>query len=64
MFERYDEATASITDRVAWALCQIIDDDAPICWTQYRYVVNCIACNDKLLSDIAALEKEPKEPTL
>lgn len=28
-YEPYNEAAASPIDRVAWALCQIIDDDAP-----------------------------------
>lgn len=33
MYEPYNEAAASTVDRVAWALCQIIDDDAPMRWT-------------------------------
>jgi hypothetical protein len=30
MYKPYDEKTASTEDRIAWALCQIIDDDAPL----------------------------------
>ena len=59
MYERYDKATASTQDRIAWALCQIIDDDAPMRWTRYRFAAECIARNPELMADLAAL-KEPK----
>ena len=54
----YLEATASTEDRIAWALCQIIDDDAPLHWTRYRFVAGCIASNEKLMSDLQALKQE------
>lgn len=41
MFQQYDEQTASTEDRIAWVLCQIIDDDAPMRWTRYRFVAEC-----------------------
>lgn len=34
-YEPYIPEIASINDRIAWALCQIIDDDAPMRWTRY-----------------------------
>jgi hypothetical protein len=58
MFEPYDEAIASTTDRVAWALCQIIDDDAPMRWTRYRFAAECIAHNPKLMADLRALAEK------
>jgi hypothetical protein len=45
MYEPYDAETASPTDRVAWTLCQIIDADAPMRWTRYRFAAECIASN-------------------
>lgn len=59
MFETYYKETATLTDRVAWALCQIIDDDAPLRWTRYRGVAECIAHNPELMADLNALV--PKE---
>lgn len=56
----FDPKTASTTDRVAWALCQIIDDDAPMRWTRYRFAAECIAKNPELMADLRALAKEPK----
>jgi len=55
MYESYDRDTASIEDRIAWALCQIIDDDAPLRWTRYRAVALCIAHNDSLMNDLNEL---------
>lgn len=52
MFQQYDEQTASTEDRIAWVLCQIIDDDAPMRWTRYRFVAECIAGNEKLMADL------------
>ncbi len=54
----YNEETASTEDRIAWALCQIIDDDAPMRWTRYRSAAWCIAKNPKLMDDLALLAKE------
>ena len=55
MYEPYDKATASADDRVAWALCQIIDGDAPMRWTRYRGVVDCIANNPEVMADLNKL---------
>lgn len=57
-WEPYNEATANTTDRIAWNLCQIIDDDAPMRWTRYRFAAKCIALNKDLLKDLAALAKQ------
>jgi hypothetical protein len=58
MFHPYDEQTASTRDRIAWALCQIIDDDAPMRWTRYRVAADCIARNEKLMADLKALGEQ------
>mgnify|MGYP001324218973 CR=1 FL=1 len=55
MYEPYDKETASPRDRVAWALCQIIDDDAPMRWTRYRFAADCIAMNPEVMSDLKEL---------
>lgn len=55
MYESFDEKTANTTDRVAWALCQIIDDDAPMRWTRYRFAAECIARNPEVMADLQAL---------
>jgi len=57
-YQRYDEETATREDRIAWVLCQIIDDDAPMRWTRYRFAAQCIAHNEKLMADLAKLAKE------
>lgn len=49
MYAPYTEATANATDRAAWILCQIIDDDAPMRWTRYRFAAECIAKNLALM---------------
>ena len=54
----YNEETASTEDRIAWTLCQIIDDDAPMRWTRYRFAAGCIALNKKLMADLQELAKE------
>lgn len=54
-YQPYNEETASTTDRIAWVLCQIIDDDAPMHWTRYRFAAECIALNDKLMADLRSL---------
>lgn len=58
MFTPYDEKTASLEDRIAWALCQIIDDDAPLRWTRYRGVAVCIAANQEVMADLMALAEQ------
>lgn len=55
MYEPYNKETASPRDRVAWALCQIIDDDAPMRWTRYRFAAGCIASNREVMADLAEL---------
>ncbi len=57
MFEPYNKETASVKDRIAWTLCQIIDDDAPLHWTRYRGVSECIANNSNLMSDLCELKE-------
>jgi len=56
-YQPYNEETASTEDRVAWVLCQILDDDAPLRWTRYRFAAVCIAHNAELMADLAALAK-------
>lgn len=58
-YEPFNKETASTKDRVAWALCQIIDDDAPVRWTRYRFAAGCIAGNAALMADL----KELAEPS-
>jgi hypothetical protein len=55
MYEPYNEETASTEDRIAWALCQIIDNDAPMRWTRHRFAAECIARNEKLMADLLTL---------
>ena len=55
MYTPYNKNTASPEDRIAWALCQIIDDDAPMRWTRYRSAAVCIAGNPELMADLKAL---------
>jgi hypothetical protein len=58
MFEPFNPETASTEDRVAWALCQIIDDDAPMRWTRYRFAAECIAKNPTLMADLKAISEK------
>jgi hypothetical protein len=55
MYTPFDKATASVTDRISWALCQIIDDDAPLRWTRYRGAAECIARNPEVMKDLLEL---------
>lgn len=54
----FNPGTADLADKVAWALCQIIDDDAPIHWTRYRSVAWCIASNKDVMDNLKALSEE------
>ncbi|NKF21564.1 hypothetical protein [Solimonas marina] len=63
MYEPYDEKAASAEDRVAWALCQIIDDDAPMRWTRYRGVANCIAAIPSVMADLQELRDQKRSNT-
>lgn len=56
MYAPYNKETASAKDRIAWALCQIIDDDAPMRWTRYRFAAECIAHNAELMADLEELK--------
>ena len=58
MYEPYDRENASTEDRIAWTLCQIIDADAPMRWTRYRFAAGCIANNKELMADLAELSKK------
>lgn len=62
MFQTYNKETASATDRAAWALCQIIDDDAPLRWAMYRGIAECIDHNKSLMSDIESLSVNNPTP--
>lgn len=59
--------TAGTTDKIAWVLCQIIADDAPLNWERYRFVANCIASNADLMANLNDLRhnisKQAKEQT-
>lgn len=54
-YEPHNKETANPVDRVALALCQIIDDDAPMRWTRYRFAAKCIASNPDLMADLQQL---------
>lgn len=56
-YEPYNKETAPTVDRVAWALCQIIDDDAPMHWTRYRFAAGCIAGNAELMAQLHELSQ-------
>lgn len=60
MYIPYDPRTACVRDRIAWALCQIIDDDAPVRWTRYRFTAECIARNPEVMRDLKALAATPQ----
>ena len=57
-YEPYNKEIANNTDKVAWALCQIIDDDAPLRWTRYRFAAQCIAQNNEVMEDLKRLQEE------
>jgi len=60
MYTAFNKETASTKDRIAWILCQIIDDDAPMRWTRYRFVAECIAVNEDLMAELTKLSLECK----
>ena len=57
-YEPYNEATASPEDKIAWGLCQLIDDDAPLNWTRYRSTAKSIATNAVMLDSLMTLSFE------
>lgn len=58
MYEQFRKETANTQDRIAWALCQIIDDDAPMRWTRYRFAAECIARSPELMADLKKLGEQ------
>ena len=64
MYEPYNRENASTEDRIAWTLCQIIDDDAPMHWTRYRFAAECIANNPTLMDDLFSLAAQGKNNVL
>ena len=58
MYTPYNKETASTEDKIAWALCQIIDDDAPLRWSRYRFAAGCIAKNKELMTNLLELAKD------
>lgn len=58
MYETFDPTAANTRDRIAWALCQIIDDDAPVRWTRYRFAAGCIAHNPEVMADLQTLSEQ------
>jgi hypothetical protein len=62
MYEPFNKITASRADRVAWILCQIIDEDAPMRWTRYRSAAECIAGNEEVMADLLALRRAVTAP--
>jgi len=61
MYYPYDKETASTIDRAAYTLCQIIDYDAPMRWTRYRFAAECIANNPKLMADLQELKEVSRD---
>lgn len=60
-YQPFNMDNASTEDRIAWVLCQIIDDDAPMRWTRYRFAAQCIARNKELMADLTSLAKGEAE---
>ncbi len=58
----YQHECASPTDRVAWALCQIIDDDAPLRWTRYRFAADCLAAHSVTMQALNVLAERSSTP--
>jgi hypothetical protein len=54
MMETYNQEFANDQDCIAWILCQIIDDDAPLRWKRYRFAADCIATNKGLMGLLRA----------
>lgn len=58
----YDPNTASPIDRVAWQLCQILEDDAPVGWTRYRDAAICIAHTPSIMRDLQHILEKGGDP--
>jgi len=61
-YETYRRENATPIDQLAWLLCQIIDDDAPLRWTKHRFTAECLLAKNNNLREIVdkheALDKE------
>lgn len=57
-WEPYDRDTATAEDQLAWLLCQIIDDDAPLRWTRHRFTASCLLAENNGLREIVAKHTE------
>lgn len=51
-YETYERDNATPVDQLAWLLCQIIDDDAPLRWTRYRFAAQCLLAENNPLREI------------
>lgn len=51
-FESMPDDDTNTVDRLAYLLSQIIDDDAPIHWTQHRYTAECLLAKENRLLEI------------
>ena len=60
-YERYDEDSANPIDQLAWMLCQIIDDDAPLQWTKYRGPAICLLSKKNNLRNIIKRHDEDEQ---
>ena len=60
MFEPFNKETASTIDRVAWILCQIYDDDAPLRWTSHRWPARCMASSKEFMYELAKMTTPTK----
>ena len=58
MSEKSADVARTVEDRIAWALCQIIDDDAPLRWRRFRGVATCIAMNQTVMDDLQLLQAD------
>jgi hypothetical protein len=58
IYQPFNKDNSTVTDRIAWVLCQIIDDDAPLRWTRYRFAAECIARNEELMRDLKSLSDQ------
>lgn len=44
-------------ERLAWLLCQIIDDDAPLQWRKHIWVAECLISNGVIAPPSKAQEQ-------
>jgi len=53
-YETYERDNATPVDQLAWLLCQIIDDDAPLRWTRHRFAAECLLAKNNPLREIVS----------